>query len=159
MTSATNVMVQFLWTKGKNLRTIQQSKEKLKKGILYISIIIIISLLQFEMAFGQVPIGVKDALNSGNSQQLSKFFNKNIDLLIDEKEDVYSKAQAELILKDFFTKHHPDTFKVENEGFSEGMNYTIGKLITSNGKFRIYLTYYIKSGKQCINRINISGFK
>jgi hypothetical protein len=111
------------------------------------------------MALGQVSSGVKDAFNKGNSQQLANYFSKNIELLINLKEDVYSKAQAELILKDFFIKHRPDTFRIENEGNSDGMSYTIAKLITSNGKYRVYFTFQINAGKQYINRLNITEFQ
>jgi hypothetical protein len=107
----------------------------------------------------QVNSGVKDAFNNGNSQQLAKFFCKNIELLIIQKEDVYSKAQAEIILKDFFSKHEPDSFKIENEGYSNGVNYTIANLTTSNGKFRIYFTFQRNSGNQLINRLNITEYK
>jgi hypothetical protein len=111
------------------------------------------------LAFAQLSDEVKNAFNNGNSQQLANFFNKNIELLINNKEDIYSKAQAELILKDFFSKHDPDTFKIENQGYSDGINYIIANLTTSNGKFRIYFTFHLNSGKEFINRINITVYK
>ncbi len=130
----------------------------MKTKILYLTFVIVLSLLS-NKTLGQIPTEVKTAFIEGNSQQLANFFNKSIELLILQKEDVYSKAQAELIIKDFFYKHEPDTFRVENEGNSDGMSYTIGELITSNGKFRIYLTFRKTSGKYYINRLNISEYR
>jgi len=130
----------------------------LKTGILYISIVIILGLFSSNSALCQIPPGMKEAISIGNSQQLAKFFNKNIELLIEEKEEVYSKAQAELILKDFFNKHQPDTFRIESQGYSDGMNYIIGNLFTSNGKYRVYFTYYKNSNKHYISRLNITLF-
>jgi hypothetical protein len=130
----------------------------LKKGIQYLTVLILIIILTPVVQFAQVPPGVKEAFNKGNSQQLAKFFSKNIELLINQKEDVYSKAQAELILKDFFNKHHPEAFTIENQGCSDGINYVIGKLATSNGKFRIYFTYRLNSNIIYINRINITQY-
>jgi hypothetical protein len=130
----------------------------LKTKILYLTLIILLFLFS-NKALTQIPVEVKTAFIKGNSQQLANFFNKSIELFINQKEEVYSKAQAELIIKDFFLKHEPDTFKIENEGYGDGMNYTIGILITSNGKFRVYITFRKYSGQYSINRINISEYR
>jgi hypothetical protein len=130
----------------------------LKTKLLYLTFIIILFLFS-NHAYTQIPNEVKTAFNKGNSQQLANYFNKSIELLINQKEEVYSKAQAELIIKDFFNKHEPDTFKIENEGVSDGINYSIGILLTTNGKFRIYIGFGKYSGRSYINRINISEYR
>ena len=43
------------------------------------------------------------ALRSGNSSELAKYFDDNVELTIPDKSDNYSKAQAQLIVKDFFS--------------------------------------------------------
>lgn len=86
---------------------------------------------------------VAAAIRTGNAKELSKHFKENIDLAIGEKEEVYSSAQAELILKDFFTKNVPKTFTIIHQGMSKlGLQYVIGNLVTSNGNFRV--SFYIK---------------
>ena len=105
-----------------------------------------------------IPPLVKKAIISGNSKQLAVHFSQSIELLIKNKEDVYSKAQAELMLKDFFNKNIPRDFIVEIEGESDGINYTIGNLNTSKGKYRIYLSYQNIRGETVINRLNISEY-
>ena len=45
---------------------------------------------------------VISALRSGNSSQLSAYFDDNVELTLPDKSDSYSKAQAQLIVKDFF---------------------------------------------------------
>ena len=47
------------------------------------------------------------AIRAGNARQLSGFFNNNVDLTVLGKEEMYSKAQAEQILRDFFQKNAP----------------------------------------------------
>ena len=71
---------------------------------------------------------------------------------------MYSKAQAELILKDFFIKNTPKDFIIEIEGESDGFSYAIGHLKTSGGGFRVYLAYQNIKGKSVINRLNISEY-
>ena len=61
---------------------------------------------------------VSAAVKTGNSGNVAKFFSTNVDLKILDKEDVYSKAQAELILRDFFAKNQVKAFTVIHKGTS-----------------------------------------
>lgn len=86
---------------------------------------------------------IADAIRTGKASEVSKYFGENVDLKIIDKEDVYSKVQAELILKDFFTKHTPKTFTVNHNGISKnGAKFTIGKLVTSAGTYKV--SYLLK---------------
>lgn len=86
---------------------------------------------------------VAAAIKTGNASNVSKFFSANVDLKILDKEDVYSKAQAELILKDFFTKNAIKSFTVIHKGTSKnGDQFAIGSYETSAGKkFRSYCLF------------------
>lgn len=99
------------------------------------------------------------AIRSGDSKQLSTYFNATLDLTILNREDVYSKAQAEQVIKDFFTKNAPKTFTIIHKGSSpEGTQYAIGNLVTSSGK--TYRTsFYFKStnGKNVLMELRIES--
>ena len=83
------------------------------------------------------------ALRAGNAKELSVFFNKNIDLNIPNNEGIFSKAQAELIVKDFFDHYTSSSFTILHQGSSkDGAKYSIGSLVTDKGMFRVY--YYMK---------------
>ena len=103
-----------------------------------------ISLMSFFLVFSQLLRGstseeVEKAIQTGDATAICKHFVDNVDLQILDKEDVYSKSQAELILKDFFAKHPVKSFKIMHKSVSKGDNqYSIGLLETYNGKFRIY---------------------
>lgn len=86
-----------------------------------------------------------NAIRSGDSRQVASYFSNTIDLTILNQEDVYSRAQAELILKDFFSRNSPKSFSLIHKGSSrEGTLYAIGTLITLSGKtFRT--SFYLKS--------------
>ena len=100
---------------------------------------------------------ISNAIRSGDSRQVSTFFGSSLDMTIGNQEDVYSKAQAELILRDFFSKNSPKTFTVNHKGSSkEGTLYAIGTLTTMNGKsFRT--SFYLKSsgGKYILQELRI----
>ncbi|MBK6831038.1 MAG: DUF4783 domain-containing protein [Flavobacteriales bacterium] len=48
---------------------------------------------------------VVEAIKTGNSHDLAALFIANIDLTVKETADVYSKAQAEQIMRKFFNDH------------------------------------------------------
>ena len=100
-------------------------------------------LFIFSIASFSFTIDVIDdiavAIRSGNPKNISKFFIDNIDLKVIEQEDVYSKQQAEMILKDFFNKHAVKSYTVAHKSQPKaGSQYVIGTLETANGKFRTY---------------------
>ncbi len=102
-----------------------------------------------------VPKEILLALKSGNSKELAKFFNSNIELEIFGDEEVYSKPQAELILKDFFAKHIPSKFTKLHEGGKDGSKYVIGNIVTSTGTYRVYFLLKNKNGSALIHEFRI----
>lgn len=84
---------------------------------------------------------ISAAIRSGDAKLVAKYFSNNIDLTILNQEEVYSKAQAELVLKDFFLKNTPKSFSLIHQGLSkEGSKYGIGSLVTTQGTtYRVYM--------------------
>lgn len=104
------------------------------------SVIVLFVIAFSSLAFkADVIDDIASAIRSGNPKNISKFFIDNIDLKVIEQEDVYSKQQAEMILKDFFTKHAVKSYTVAHKSEPKnGSQYVIGTLETMNGKFRTY---------------------
>ena len=102
---------------------------------------------------GDIPQAVVDALRTGNTTVLSGYFNSSIELAILDQEDIYSRQQAELIIKDFFAKHVPSSFVILHKGGKEGSQYAIGNLVTSSGNFRVTLLIKLKENKPYIHQL------
>jgi hypothetical protein len=91
----------------------------------------------------EVKDKVVTALKSGNSKELAEHFIANIDLTVKDASEVYSKAQAEQILRRFFNDHPPVDLVIEHSGVSKfGDKYFIGILRTRTGYFRV--TFFLK---------------
>ena len=100
--------------------------------------------------------GISTAIRSGNPKNISKYFIENIDLKVIAQEDVYSKQQAEMILKDFFTKHAVKSYTVAHKSEPKaGSQYVIGTLETENGKFRIYFLIKTTGSETLIQQFRI----
>ena len=65
----------------------------------------------------------------------------------------YSRSQAEMILKDFFSKNQPKGFSIEQSGDNNSSKFAIGKLTTSNGNYRSYFVLKAKDGSFVIQEI------
>ena len=57
----------------------------------------------------EVKNKVVQAMKTGNSKELAEHFIPNLDLTVKEASDVYSKAQAEQIIRKFFNDNPPAT--------------------------------------------------
>ncbi len=97
---------------------------------------------------------VINALRSGNSSELAKYFDDNVELSLPDKSDNFSKAQAQLIVKDFFTNNGVKGFDLKHKGDSNGGgHFCIGTLQTNAGNFRTNVFMKIKNGKEVVKEI------
>jgi hypothetical protein len=112
----------------------------MKKYIFFLA-----SLLFFSFTYlsEDIPVQVINAFSTGNASLLAQSFNNTIELTLFDKEEIYSETQAEMILRDFFSKHKPTQFKIIHQGGKENSKYAIGNLVCGAESFRV--TFLLKS--------------
>jgi hypothetical protein len=93
------------------------------------------------------------ALRSGNAAELSKYFDDNVEVTLPVKSDSYSKAQAQVILKDFFSNNDVKGFELKHKGDSPGGHYCIGTLQTKSGNFRAHIFMKSKGDKELVKEL------
>ena len=96
---------------------------------------------------------VVSAMRSGNANQLSRYFDDRIDIQLPSKSDNYSRTQAEMILKDFFSSNEVKNFQVKHKGENNGAQFCIGLLQTRNGNYRTKLYMKQKGDRQVLQEI------
>ena len=97
------------------------------------------------------------AIKTGSSKELIKFCNETVEIKIDGESSNYSKAQAEVILRDFFQKNPPSNFSYIHQGASpEGLKYTIGRYAHENGAFRVVMFLKKIGDNYLIDTLNFS---
>lgn len=106
-------------------------------------------------AKSQIPDEIILSLKSGNAKVLSDYFNQNVELVVLENDNVYSKAQAQQIVNNFFASYQPEGFAVIHNGGKEGAKYVIGNLSTNKGKFRVYFLLKQNQGNDYIHQLRI----
>ena len=117
-----------------------------------------ILLSSFTLQNGSID-EVIGALRTGNSTELSKYFDDNVELTVPDKSDNYSKAQAQLIVKDFFSNNGVKGFDLKHKGDSPGGHFCIGTLQTKTGNFRTNVFMKSKNGKEVVKEIRFQSIE
>jgi hypothetical protein len=122
--------------------------------------LLVVPLILFSSFVQQSNIDeVIGALRSGNADELSKYFDDNVELTLPDKSDSYSKAQALLILKDFFTNNNVKTFEVKHKGDNGNGQFCIGTLQTKSGNFRTTVFMKMKGDKELVKNIRFQAIE
>jgi|SRR6056297_441150 len=103
----------------------------------------------------QIPEEIILCFKSGNAKELSGYFNQNVELVIPQSDNVYSRAQAQLIVSEFFSHYPPNNFAIIHQGGKEGAHYVIGNLMTEKGAFRVYFLLKKSEGNDYIHQLRI----
>jgi hypothetical protein len=83
---------------------------------------------------------IKAAIKAGNVDELSKYFNQNLDVTIEGNLKPYSKPQAVFAIGEFFKSHTPTDFTIVHSGASEGgLQYVIGKYVSNKEPYTVLI--------------------
>jgi len=126
----------------------------MKKTAFYI-LFYLVTISVFSQTRGEIPSDIILALKTGNAKEVANNMNENVEMVILDKEGIYSKTQAEMILKDFFTKNPPRKFSLLHQGGKAESKYGIGDLETSDDTFRVYFLLKRKNEKTLIHQLRI----
>ncbi|HKM93533.1 MAG TPA: DUF4783 domain-containing protein [Prolixibacteraceae bacterium] len=120
------------------------------------NLILIFGLMLFSApVVAQVSDDIIFSLKTGNASKLAKHFSDNVELMVLESENVYSKAHAQQVMSDFFKKYPPSNFTIIHQGGKDDSSYAIGTLKVENNKFRVYFLIKEKGGASYIHQLRI----
>lgn len=97
------------------------------------------------------------AMKAGNAADIAKFFDNTVEINMPDKNNSYSRSQAELVLKDFFSSNGVKSFAVIHKGENSGSQYCIGTLVTRNGTYRTTIFMKQKGDKQVLQEITFEN--
>ncbi|WP_164972724.1 DUF4783 domain-containing protein [Lacibacter luteus] len=93
------------------------------------------------------------ALKTGSVEKMSKHFDNMVDVTLPGKSNSFSKGQAELVIKDFFTLNKVKGFELQHSGSNSSSNFIIGTLVTSGGTYRTTVYMRTKGDKNLIQGV------
>lgn len=99
-------------------------------------------------------------MKNGDVKSLSNYFASTVELNILNQEEIYSNIQAGIILKDFFQKNPPKSYRIIHK-VNSNANYKFGVILlnTSKNVFRVSYELKANSGKFLIAQIRIEENK
>ncbi|MEI6949457.1 DUF4783 domain-containing protein [Paraflavisolibacter sp. H34] len=96
---------------------------------------------------------VIEALRTGKADEMAKYIEDDVEITLPGKSDTYSRAQALVILKDFFANNKVLTFEVKHRGSNSNNQFCIGNLQTRSGAYRTTIFMKTKNGRQSVKAI------
>lgn len=97
------------------------------------------------------------AMGSGNVGQISRYLDTRVDISLPDKSDSYSKSQAEMIIRDFFSTNVVRNFLVKRKGQNSGSEFCVGVLQTRNGDYRTTLFMKLKGDKHLLQELRFQA--
>ena len=106
----------------------------------------------------EMPQEIIQAFINADAKVIGKYFNSPVELIFSESSGVYAKAQAEQILKTFFSNNASPRGKFDYKHLHDSkqrdnVQYYIGELHTGKGSYRV--TIFMKN--QLIHRMRIES--
>jgi hypothetical protein len=97
---------------------------------------------------------ITTAIRVGNATELSRYLDSRVDISLPEKSDTYSKIQAEMIIRDFFSTNGVQNFLVKHRSTNGGgTEFCVGILQTRNGDYRTTLLLKQKGDRQLLQEL------
>lgn len=128
----------------------------MKSTILLAFILLSVALAPVKATQSDIVNDLTAYLKNANTRGISQHFASTVELIILNEEDVYSKVQAEIILKDFLYKHKPVSARLVHR-LDSNPNYLFAviELDTDNGKFRTTISLKDTGGQFLITEMRI----
>ncbi|WP_443946325.1 DUF4783 domain-containing protein [Pedobacter sp. AW1-32] len=127
---------------------------------LFLLVVSFSSILPYKAFQADIIDDLSSYFRAGNAKEIAKNFSSSIELIIIDEEDVYSKAQGEQILRDFFVKHPPIKTSIFHK-INANPNYRFGVVLMSTAKetFRVSITMKKNNNLFQITELRIENAK
>jgi len=118
------------------------------------------ALLSINLAGTDPIMQFAELIGKGNIHELAKSFAPTIDITLADATNTYSKAQAELVLTQFFTQNKPLSSKMLHK-VNSGNNFEFGVVIinTDKGIYRASFTLKNTNGSMQLIELRVETEK
>jgi len=115
----------------------------MKKRYLFLCFTVWIIIAPVLVSVAQTPpVGqINNAFRAGDVAGITRYMDNVVDVTMNNNQSTSSRTQAEMLLRDFFSKNEPMNFEAGHNGQNQKTNtfFSIGHLNTSNGRYRVYI--------------------
>ncbi len=103
---------------------------------------------------------IAKCIKDGDAAALAKYFNTTVEIVLPGTDGAYSKAQAQMIFKNYFAKSAPDSFSIKQKGKSSGNSeFFIGIYKAKTETYSVYVLLKPENGELLIQQIHFEEEK
>ena len=102
-----------------------------------------------------VFIPISKYMAQGNADNLSAWFDDNLEIAVTSQSSNASKAQARQIVKNFFESHTPRSFEVNHTAGRDNMKYALGTLNAGGETYSVTIFVSSKGKSYKIQQLKI----
>jgi hypothetical protein len=97
------------------------------------------------------------AIKKSNASSLAAFFDNTVDITLPGKSNSYSKSQAQMVLRDFFSANPVRGLEIIYRNESSKAQYCVGNLRTGNAVYRVTIFLKVKGSKATLQEFRIEA--
>lgn len=118
------------------------------------TVLLLCAMIPTALIAADILDSIGSAIGSGNAAAVAQHFDATVDITIGDKESMYSKSQAQIVVQDFFAKNAVKGFSINHRGSSAGgKQFGIGTLVTATGQYRVYYLVMQKNGTHLVQEM------
>jgi Domain of unknown function (DUF4783) len=100
---------------------------------------------------------VINAIKDNHVSEMMKYFDARVPVTIDNNQAVYSRNQAEVVLRDFFERNNPrDIVVKENGATNDNSKFAICTFSCANGSYNVYILLRLKDKHYKLQEIRLN---
>jgi hypothetical protein len=100
---------------------------------------------------------IEQGLRKGEVKLILPYLHDPVEIAISGKAKMYSRTQAEYVLKDFFKSHPPRGFTFMHRGRSENVLYAIGAYHTQSEQWDVSVFGRIERGRYQVEQLRFEA--
>jgi hypothetical protein len=93
------------------------------------------------------------AIKKGDALKVSRYFDSLVEITLNDKSNSYSRTQAEVVLKDFFSNNNVRSFTIIHRVNSNNGEYCVGTLTTASGEYRTTILFKNKGDRKLVQEL------
>lgn len=131
----------------------------MKQNIHIVFLVFTLVVLASIVSIGQPDVinQVKETIKAGSAKELAKYLNQTVDVTIEGSVESYSKAQAEVVLRDFFKQHPPAEVSIIHQGSSKGgQPFAILQYKSGGDTYRLFMKIKSVNNTQLLDDIRFT---
>ena len=121
-----------------------------------ILVILFLIPLSLKSLCGQTFIeDLSKIIEQGDASVFSQYFDKNINISFDNSQAIYSRSQAQIVLKDFFEAEPVKYYKVNFRSHTDNNEvlYLVSTLKTTKSEYLVYLAFKFQNKKYILTEL------